>query len=534
MLNGTSFEACVRNGWRNLLRQETIINDLNVFPVADGDTGTNMRLTAENGVKNAASTDHIGEYTAKLATGMLLGARGNSGVIFSQIFKGISLSLKGKRAVDAKDLADALVKGYEVAYAAVIHPTEGTILTVAREGIEKTRSTITQDTTVEELLQRYLAQMKETLSHTPEMLDVLRRAGVVDSGGMGLVSFFEGFVNHQDAPVQDVGHSHFPAFSAPLPQEEDESFGYCTEFILRLNQGGSFDTKEAVTYLETLGLSLVAVRDEDLLKIHIHTEQPLEVLTYAQSLGTFLNVKIENLTDMVQEQAAKNQPRLRFAYVAVAQGDGIIQTMRDLGCNVVINGGQTMNTSAEEFLTVLRRLNAEHIIVLPNNPNIIAAARQAKELSGLENVHIIPTKTIVEGYFAMSMAAGNDADLPRLLSSMEAGMDGVASVLISRAVRDSDGFGIPCSIGDYLGIHNGSIVCAGSRITEVVPDALEKLENLELKEFVVLFRGQALDEDACDCVLDAIAERFPWLEISVIDGGQDVYDLIIGLIGSED
>ena len=532
-MDGRRFEAQVRAGWRCLVSNENEINALNVFPVPDGDTGTNMRMTIENGVKSAPSTENLGEYANRLAMGMLLGARGNSGVIFSQIFKGIALALKGKRSITAPEMADALVRGYEVAYSAVMYPTEGTMLTVAREGIERIRDRISEDTAVDELFRLYLLQMKDTLNRTPEMLEILKRAEVVDSGGMGLVCFFEGFLNGSEG-ASSVREAILPSRLHLLSVADEDTFGYCTEFILKV-EDAEFDMNALVRYLGGAGKSVIALRDGDLVKVHVHTEKPLEVLEYAMRTGTFVNVKIENMDTMVLRNHSRAVPNRglkghrEIAYVAVVQGDGVQRAFESLGCDVVINGGQTMNTSVEEFLTVFGKLDAEHIVVMPNNGNIRLAALQARELAGREGIHVLETTTVLEGYFAMSMVVGDSSDIQAQLDGMTEGMRNVETIEIARAVHDSDLFDVHCATGDYIGLVRDQIVASAPEAGEAALEAIARVDGLEDKSAVLLIRGQGLTPEQGEDIARRIGERYSDLDVGIIDGGQEVYDLLIGL-----
>ena len=533
-MDGRRFECQVRAGWRRLAASEGEINAMNVFPVPDGDTGTNMRVTMENGVKSAASTDDLGEYANRLAMGMLLGARGNSGVIFSQIFKGIALALKGKRAVAAREMAGALARGYEVAYSAVLKPTEGTMLTVAREGIQRIRERVDADTTLDELFRMYLTQMKDTLNRTPEMLDILRRAEVVDSGGMGLVRFFEGFLDRAE-PSADAREPLAVNRFHSLELESGEPFGFCTEFILKV-EGGAFDMPGLADYLEGAGKSVIALRDGDLVKVHLHTERPLEVLEHAMRLGTFVNVKIENMDTMILTGRARGRTasagfgaHRRIAYVAVAQGEGIRSAFESRGCDAVLDGGQTMNTSVEEFLTVFDRLDAENIVVLPNDGNIRLAAEQARELAGRPGIHILDTATVMEGYFAMSMVIGDSSDLQAQLENMAEGMRNVETVGVARAAHDSDGFGVRCSAGDYIALAGERILSSDADLGRAALSAIVEVDGLESKSAVLMFRGQSVSRERGEALMAQVAEAFPDLDVGMLDGGQEIYDLLIGL-----
>lgn len=539
LMNGTEFASLVRTGWLNIRTNETVINELNVFPVPDGDTGSNMRITVENGVMTADSTDDLGVYASRLARGMLLGARGNSGVIFSQIFKGIAQALKGKKTADVREMADALVRGYEAAYHAVVVPTEGTMLTVAREGIENILGEITDDMTMDELFRRYLNEMKRTLIRTPDMLDVLKEAGVVDSGGMGLVSFFEGFVRKEQKSESGRIHLAEHPDGHCIFAREGET-GYCVEYVLKPDsEGMGRDILSLTNYMENNGRHVIVRNEDGVYRAHVHVDDPIKLLRTAMDYGEFISIMLDNMqinyTEdgrfLVRHQAPKRVHK-PIAYVAVAQGDGIIRALEELGCDVVIDGGQMMNTSVEEFLQAFSDLSADDIIVMPNNSNIRLAAMQAKDMSDMhDHIHVLNTKSVAEGYFAMSMSVAK-ADIRTQIENLETGMHNVQTLLITRAMRDSGSFGVTCRQGDYICIHDGTITEADTDRTQTVLRGIGRIDDLEEKEAVVLFRGQQVSEEECEELIDCLYDAYPFLEVGVLDGGQDIYDFVIGVTGS--
>lgn len=522
MLTGTSFETLVRVGWQNLKNQETAINAMNVFPVSDGDTGTNMRLTVENGLNRARSNENLGQYAAELSLGMLLGARGNSGVILSQLFKGIAQAFEGHESADAALLAQALRQGAEKAAAAVVNPTEGTILTVSREGARAAQAAVREGLPAEELWAIYRDACAQTLSRTPEMLPVLKEAGVVDSGGQGLVTLFskgsvEGLLSVRSA--------------VNYPQKE-EPYGFCTEFLLRLPERDlSFDIDSFIDYLKTLGRSIVAIREGDLVKVHVHTKKPLEVFRKAEKYGTFVHAKIENMDEAAASPAEPAREHKAIAFVAAAQGDGFLETFESLGCDLVINAGQTMNTSAEEFLQAYRSLNADAIIVLPNDPDLLPTARQAAELFEKKTVRILPTRSLVEGYFALSMIVPQETDPAIQLAAMRRGMESVATLRLCRAVRQAEIGGVACREGDCVALLDRRLIAAGEDRGEVLCRALSQIPEKD-REMAVLFYGQSLSADDCYALEDTLREAFPLTDTGVIYGGQDVDELIVGVTHS--
>ncbi len=414
-INGFQLEQMLKNGLANLQRQEEEINRLNVFPVSDGDTGTNMRLTLDNGIRFAKTKMNAGDYLRQLSEGMLLGARGNSGVILSQFFKGFYVEQSRCAQLGVGELRNGLIRGYRTAYSAVVKPAEGTILTVTREGIEHIRSQLTRNTTVEQLFSMYIAEMKKTLAMTPEMLPVLKEAGVVDSGALGFIAIAEGMLKYlfgeimlpeekdeQKPPKQvDLG-----LFNEDSPFED----GYCMEFILQLMNAPKYNRHFRISaYIEDLklyGNSIVAVQDGKRVKVHIHTLIPAKIITLSQEFGEFLTFKLENMqvqhNEHDKELKATKRHKL-LAVVAVVNGEGMKKLFRDLGCDVVIDGGATMNTSSQEFIDAFAQLDADAVAVLPNNPNVILAAEQAVKLYGADNITVLPSRSVAEGYFAVAI-----------------------------------------------------------------------------------------------------------------------------------
>ena len=538
-MDGTEFATLVRTGWQNIRVNEDVINELNVFPVPDGDTGSNMRITVENGVLTADSTDDLGVYAQRLARGMLLGARGNSGVIFSQIFKGIAQALKGKKTADVREMAQALVRGYEAAYHAVVTPTEGTMLTVAREGIENILDKITDDMTMDDLFRMYLAEMKRSLVRTPDMLEVLKQAGVVDSGGMGLVSFFEGFVK-KDRMIEGTRMYIAEHTDGRCIFAAGEGKGFCVEFALKLPDAKQdFDILALTTYLENNGRHVIVQNENGLYRAHVHVDNPIELLRTAMEYGEYVSFSLDNLElsyntegQFLVRRKAHKRVHKSIGYVAVAQGEGIIRALEDFGCDIVIDGGQMMNTSVEEFLDAFEEIDADDIIVMPNNANIRLAALQAKEMCEMrDHIHVLNTKSVAEGYFAMSMAVAK-ADISAQIESMQTGMENVQTLLITQAMKDSEIFGVACNAGDYICITEGTISVADPDRTQAVLRGIGGIEDLEEKEAILLIHGQNVPEEDCEQLVEALYDAFPLLEVGVINGGQDIYDFVIGVTGS--
>ncbi len=550
-IDGKLMAACVKAGAARLEKNEALINQLNVFPVPDGDTGSNMLTTLRGGLSAAKNTENLSEYMSSLATGMLFGARGNSGVIFSQIFSGIAEELKGKDKADCSEMLKALENGAKVAYQSVVTPTEGTILTVAREGAEGFSGEGLEDINVWDFFKIYIENIKDALEKTPDLLPILKSAGVVDSGGYGFVKFFEGFTSAAlDGNLsvdEDVNvNLPLPNLSKWHDDSDEEAFGFCTECIVTLNEDKNI-REETVEYLTSMGKSVVCVQSGNILKLHVHTLEPLKVLSHMQELGVFYNVKIENMDNQVsnnkesvdsvsQTMKEKHDEQVReihhgIAYIAVANGDGVIKAFKDFGCEIVLNGGQTMNTSVEEFVEAFKQLDAETIIVMPNNSNIEAAAKQAAKIFGEDRVMILPTKSIAEGYFAMSMGITDRFEAEEVYNQMKQGMDGVDTIWISKAIRDANVDGISCREGDYLALYGKKIVATDSDRLEAVKKVLEQTPDIEDKYVLLVFKGKEVTDEECDELTEFIEDTYDWLDVGIIDGGQEVYDFVIGITG---
>ena len=545
-IDGLLFEKMILNGLANLQASQEEVNALNVFPVADGDTGTNMCKTLENGIRYAKARPEMGAYLKQLSDGMLLGARGNSGVILSQIFKGIFLELTHCGYVNPGELRNAFIRGYKVAYAAVVQPAEGTILTVAREGIEHIRQQIDRSTTVERLLSMYAAEMRKTLAYTPEMLPVLKEAGVVDSGALGFILIIEGMLKYLYGEVLTPNRS---AEAKTLPEEEAPSLtlfnensafeeGYCMEFILQRLKSDRYTQRFSLDrYLEDLklyGNSIAAVQDGRRIKVHIHTLRPAKVITLSQEYGEFLTFKLENMqlqhNEHMMRQAAAQGKHRPLAVVAVVNGTGMKELFAELGCDYVIDGGASMNTSSQEFIDVFRKVNAEHIVVLPNNKNIILAAQQAVTLFGADNITVLPTGSMVEGYFAIAMDVPNSTDIDFRLRQMREGGNSIETLFSTTASRDYSCHEISCRAGDQIALLNGELVCVSSDWLEVLLAGLEKIPDMEEKETCVIFRGAGISEEAQEQLSQTLTERYPMLELNFIDGGQSTYHWMLGVL----
>ncbi len=535
-LDGVSLAAMLRNGYHELLRNVELVNDLNVFPVPDGDTGTNMAMTFGGGVK-AEPRENVGDYLEAFRRGTLLSARGNSGVILSQFVHGFGEALQGQAQVDISDFARAFEKGSEAAYAAVIHPTEGTVLTLIRVGADFLRKERFES--FEACLPALVERMKKTLAETPDLLPVLREAGVVDSGGAGFLCIFEGMEAWLRGEIVKADAQADASFlpAAPVGEFGPDSvleYGYCTEFILQLMNAktdiAAFELQPMINYLESIGDSLVAVKNGDIVKIHVHTFAPDKVIAYARQFGEFVTFKMENMSVQHSEAVAKQTaPREKFAVVAVTSGEGFASYFKEIGVKVTVSGGQTQNPSAEDFLQAFEEANAEHIVVLPNNSNIVLTARQAAELYEKADVHVIPTKSLAEGYSALSMMDLYCDTVEELLQSMTAYLGGVTTGLVTTATRDTFMNGVEVKKDDCIGLAGGKICSAAEDPVDAAMKMLAALPDMEDKQVITVFYGKDFTDEQLQCLQSRLEEEYPLVETGYISGGQEVYFLVMAI-----
>ncbi|WP_316630922.1 DAK2 domain-containing protein [uncultured Ruminococcus sp.] len=541
-INGIHLEKMIKNGLAFLQQHEEEVNRLNVFPVPDGDTGTNMALTLGNGIRYAKSDENAGAYLRSLSDGMLLGARGNSGVILSQFYRGFADELVRSPLIGPGELRNGLIRGYRTAYEAVVHPVEGTILSVTREGIEHIRTQITRNSSIETILSMYIAEMRKTLSFTPEMLSVLKEAGVVDSGAYGFILITEGMlkclygevIELVDVPVQKAEQ---PLVDLSLFNETSEfSDGYCTEFILQrltnTRYQQNFNKQKFISELRFFGNSIAVVVNGMRVKVHIHTLYPAKVIALAQQYGEFLTFKMDNMQVQHNEhdlEIAKKKEHKPLAVIAVVNGEGMKKLFEDFGCAIVIDGGTTMNTSSAEFLEAFDEVDADEIVILPNNPNIILAAHQAVELSKRHNITVIESKSVAQGYFAMAMDVPDSDDAQFRVSQMKSGIENIATVSQTVASRDYSYHQISCRKGDEIALLDGEIVSVGSDYVKTIADTIASIEDIDEKETCVVFRGLSVPKEREEELYEILSSRYPLMDFEFIDGGQEIYHWIIGL-----
>ena len=540
IIDGNLFRKMVVAGATVLHNNHPEIDALNVFPVPDGDTGTNMSLTFSAGsseIENFESND-IYEVSKKLSKGLLMGARGNSGVILSQIFRGISMGLEGQKECNAVEFAHALANGAKVAYKAVMRPVEGTILTVIREASEAVVKYAQPDMDIEDVFSYFVKEAENSLERTPELLPVLKEVGVVDSGGAGLLLILTGFMcglvgdEIERIEIQSTGDN-----SALVEYESDgeAEFGYCTEFIIRLDPAKIkvFKEDSLKKELERIpGNSIVVVQDEDIVKVHVHTLKPGNALNAAQRYGEFLKLKIENMQE--QHNSLTSQPapvakeKKEVAIISVAAGDGIREMFLELHCDHVVSGGQTMNPSTEDIVAAVRNANAKHVIILPNNSNIVMTAQQSAIILEDEiDVQVIPSKTIPQGLSACIMF-NPEASLEENLEEMKEAIANVKTGQVTFAIKDTNIDGVDIFANQYMSL-------CEKAITGCVPSKIDALKNTlaglidEDSEIITLIYGEDVTEEEVEEVTAFIEEEYEDAELEVVNGKQPVYSFIIGV-----
>ncbi|MBX9135871.1 MULTISPECIES: DAK2 domain-containing protein [unclassified Clostridium] len=542
-INGHDFYNMVVNASNRLLEESDFVNALNVFPVPDGDTGTNMSMTFKAAVKEIENlnSESIGEISKKLAKGALMGARGNSGVILSQILRGISKGLEGKTSVNSVELANAFVEGSKAAYKAVMKPTEGTILSVVRaasEGAVKSNAT-----DIVELLGETVVEAKVMLDKTPDLLPALKKAKVVDSGGMGLYIILQGMYDALKdgikAEIKDIVSTGSVGASAQEIEDIDIKFGYCTEFIIL---GDASKAKAFQDEIEPLGDSMIVVGYDDVIKVHIHTNDPGLVLSKAVTVGELSKIKIDNMREehrevlMSKEEYAvgKNEEveaevaleKKKYAFISVAMGEGITHVLKDLGVDYVIEGGQTMNPSTQDMMECISKLNADHIFILPNNKNIIMAATQAAEISD-KDVRVIPTKSIPQGITCITMFNAEHEVDENEAALMEA-LELVKTGSVTYAVRDTEMDGIEIKEGNMLGLIEGKINKVGEDYFKVAEEVLESMMD-EDSELITIFYGKDVDESKIEGFTEKLEEKYEDCDVQFYKGDQPLYYFIMAV-----
>jgi uncharacterized protein len=546
-IDSKKFRDMIRVATHRLGRNAEFINSLNVFPVPDGDTGTNMNLTIESGARAVSEnpSSNVGDLTESLAKGMLMGARGNSGVISSQLFRGVYKATQGMNTLNAQELANAFSNGVATAYKAVMKPVEGTILTVARVAAQEGANKANETDDIEEVMKAIVEGAKKALKTTPDLLPVLKQVGVVDSGGQGLLFIYEGFLegllgeSFADRYQPDEGEMdeminamHHQSVQSQL-STKDIDHGYCTEIMVDLTADipnkKTFNLEEFRAHLSELGDSLLAVSDDEVAKVHIHTEHPGEIFTYGSQFGQLGKIKIDNMRiqhETIVNNNEENQESVDFAVIAVASGNGIRKLFESEGVNRIISGGQTMNPSTQDIIDAIKKSGAKQAIVLPNNSNIVMAAKQAGEVSDIP-VGIVPSKTISQGLTAM-LSFDPDDSLETNIQNMSNALETVVSGEVTQANRDTEINGVNIHKGDYLGIIDGEIQVATTDLINSTATMIEKMLD-EDSEIITLMFGRDSNQQQAQQIVNALKEKHDDLEFEVHNGGQPVYNFLISV-----
>ena len=547
-INSKLLQEMLISGANNLYNHYPEIDALNVFPVPDGDTGMNMNLTMASGAKeiqNRNDTD-VHQIAVSFSKGLLMGARGNSGVITSQIFRGFAQALEGSKTINAILLADAFDNGSKVAYKAVMRPVEGTILTVIRESSASLKDYVKNDTDIIDAFKYFLSEASASLKHTPELLPVLKEVGVVDSGGAGLVKILEGMLSALNGKfIAKKEISRGTTDNSAQQQMESDEFGYCTEFILRLDPENKkpFIESRFKSVLSNHGNSLVVVRDDDIVKVHVHTLAPGAVLTYGQSFGEFIKLKIENMTEQhtsLQEkkegeqvpeepvQELHKEPTKEVAMVSVAAGKGVEEAFKELGVDAIITGGQTMNPSINDIVKAIKDTDAKTVYVFPNNSNIVMAALQAKDVLHDEiDVVVVQSKTIPQGVAAVSQFSP-DLSVSENLSNMKEVIAHISSGEVTYAVKDTTMNGVTIKKNDFMAIANKKVICCESKPEKALLKMLKKMIRDD-SYLATIFVGEGVSEKILNQLKKDLPEQYPEVEFDIRRGDQPVYNYLVGI-----
>ena len=545
-INGLVLAEMIDLGSKNLAKNAEKINSLNVFPVPDGDTGTNMNLSMSSGAKETAANvvENIGELGKSFSKGLLMGARGNSGVILSQLFRGMSQYIADKKEIDAKEFAAAIQNGVSIAYKAIIKPVEGTILTVAREAAEAGVKVAENTNNVIEVMEAIYTEAQASLKRTPDLLPILKEVGVVDSGGQGLVCVYQGFVaalkgekidgleavetNVVDMQFED---DHDMDFMSP----EDIVYGFCTEFTVRLDgEKKEFDEDKFRADMSKFGDSLLVISDSEYVKIHVHTETPGDVFNYGQQYGELIKIKSDNMREQHREVLRKQEAKQATApkelkeqaMISISMGAGLSKVLTSMGVDYIVEGGQTMNPSTEDIMKAIKEVNAKNIFIFPNNKNIQLAAKQAAELAE-ENVFVVESKTAPQGLAAVMVFSPQTAPEENFANMQEV-LSTVSTLEVTHAVRDTNIEGVEIKKDEFMGIRNGKIVVSNLSLNTVLEELLEKSID-EDTEIVTLYLGEESTEEYTDFLEQLIEEKYPDVEVELIESGQPVYPYIIGV-----
>ncbi|MFE5428005.1 DAK2 domain-containing protein [Peribacillus simplex] len=550
-LNGKRFAEMIIQGANHLAANAQMVDALNVFPVPDGDTGTNMNLSMTSGAKEVQHNvqEHIGKVGTSLSRGLLMGARGNSGVILSQLFRGFAKAIEHKSEINSEEFAQAFEAGVQTAYKAVMKPVEGTILTVAKDAAKQAVSSAARHQDLIQVMEEIVTEANASLKRTPDLLPVLKEVGVVDSGGQGLVFVYEGFLAELKGEALPVRSANGPSMDDMISAEhhmnvqghmntEDIVYGYCTEFMVRLESeklaNQPFDEEKFRNDLSEYGDSLLVISDDEVVKVHIHSEQPGTCLNYGQQYGSLIKMKIDNMreqhTAIVGETntplQTKPSTKEKYAVVSVAMGAGISELFKSIGAKSIIEGGQTMNPSTEDIVKAVEEAYADHVIILPNNKNIIMAANQAADVLG-DHVTVIPTKTVPQGMAAL-LAFNPSLDAEENKKAMIEALSHVKTGQITYAVRDTNIDGLAIETGDFMGIAEGTIKVKDKDMTQTAKDLLSDMIDEDSEILTILYGEDATAEDVENLVAFC-NENFEDVEVEVHNGKQPLYSFIFSI-----
>ncbi|MBG9455139.1 hypothetical protein ABE61_14010 [Lysinibacillus sphaericus] len=545
-LDGIKFAEMVQMGAHHLFQNANYVDSLNVFPVPDGDTGTNMNLSMTSGAKETEQyvSEHIGKTSQALSKGLLMGARGNSGVILSQLFRGFGKFIEKEATIDAKGLAGAFQAGVETAYKAVMKPVEGTILTVAREAAKKGVEVAETETDIIAVMEAFTAEAQASLERTPDLLPVLKEVGVVDSGGQGLLFVYEGFLaslKGEPLPVKNeatlddlINAEHHRA--QDFMDTSDIEFGYCTEIMVRFEEGKEpFSEEQFRNELNPLGDSLLVISDEEIAKVHIHSEQPGSVLAMGQKYGSLIKIKVDNMREqhsaIVGEDhkaptPVKKAEKHPYAIVTIAMGEGVAELLRSIGASYVIEGGQTMNPSTEDIVKAVKEIGAEKVLILPNNKNIVMAAEQAVELLDIEAA-VVPTKTIPQGMAAI-LSFNPEATVEMNQATMTEAYANVKTGQVTYAVRDTSIDGVEIHKDDFMALAEGKIVLSTPALKDAAEKVITDLVDEDAEIVTVIYGADTTEENASELV-KFIEEHYPEVEVELFNGKQGLYPYIISV-----
>lgn len=544
-LDGIKFAEMVQMGAHHLYQNAAYVDSLNVFPVPDGDTGTNMNLSMTSGADETEAnvSAHIGKTAQALSKGLLMGARGNSGVILSQLFRGFGKAIEKEAEIDAKDLANAFQAGVDTAYKAVMKPVEGTILTVAREAAAKGVEVAETEEDMIVLMEAFIEEAKQSLNRTPDLLPVLKEVGVVDSGGQGLLFVYEGFLaSMKGEPLPEKNESSLDDLISAehhrvqdFMDTSDIEFGYCTEIMVRFEEDKApFDEDEFRQELNPMGDSLLVISDDEIAKVHIHSETPGAVLAAGQKYGSLIKIKVDNMreqhsaivNDAPQAPAKQQKTKVPYAIVTIAMGEGVSNLLRSIGASYVIEGGQTMNPSTEDIVKAVKEIGAERVLILPNNKNIIMAAEQAAELLEIEAA-VVPTKTIPQGMAAI-LAYNPAESVETNKANMTQGFAHVKTGQVTFAVRDTSIDGVEIRKDDYMALAEGKIILSTPEMMDAAKKVLEGLMD-EDSEIITIIYGEDATAEQAEELQNFIEENYPDAEVEIVEGKQSLYPFILSV-----